>query len=181
MNKAKDRIELFCRAYIIDLNATKAAKKAGYSAKTAYSQGQRLLKNVEVKARIAELQKKQTDKLDITASRVLGELAKLAYANMLDFITVDKRGEARINLSDLTRDQAAAIQEIRSDTTGGSGDGERKQVIRTTFKLSDKGANLERLGRHLKLFTDKVEHTGLDSLADKIAASRARIANRKHA
>ena len=60
------------------------------------------------------------------------------------------------------------------DTTGGSGDGERKAVMRTRFKLVDKGINLERLGRHLKLFTDKIEHSGLEGLADKLHRVRQR-------
>lgn len=179
--KYAQRIEKFCRAYIIDLNGKKAAIAAGYSAKSAESKASQLLRNVKVQARLAQLTKKQADKLEITAERVLAELAKLAYSNMLDYVQIGGDGEANIDLSALTREQAAAIQEIRSDTTGGTGDGERRQVLRTTFKLADKGANLERLGRHLKLFTDKIEHSGLESLADKIAASRARVANRKHA
>ncbi len=52
------RQEKFCVEYLIDLNATQAAIRAGYSEKTAYSMGQRLLKNVEIKSRIKELQDK---------------------------------------------------------------------------------------------------------------------------
>jgi len=170
--KRKQRIEVFCRAYIIDLNATSAAKQAGYSEKTAYSQGHDLLKKPEVMARIAELQKKQCDKLDITAERVLAEIAKLGYANMLDYVRINAEGHADVDLSQVSREQAAAIQEIRVDTTGGTGDGERRQVLRTSFKLADKGANLERLGKHLKLFTDKHEHSFNEGLADRVAAFR---------
>lgn len=171
--KLEERKEIFCRAYIIDLNATNAAKIAGYSEKTAYSLGQRLLKNVEVQARIVKLQKAQCDKLDITAERVLRELALLAYANMDDYVDVQE-GKRVLNSAKPTRDQMAAVCEITEDTTGGSGDGERKAVMRTRFKLVDKGINLERLGRHLKLFTDKVEHSGLEGLADKLHRIRTR-------
>lgn len=55
MAKLSARQELFCLEYIKDGNATQAAVRAGYSPKTAYSTGQRLLKNVEVRARIDEL------------------------------------------------------------------------------------------------------------------------------
>lgn len=171
--KSAEREEKFCKAYVIDLNAANAAKTAGYSERTAGSQGQRLLTNVAVQARIAELQKKQCDKLEITAERVLRELALLAYANMDDYTDLND-GKRVLNSSKPTRDQMAAVCEITEDTTGGSGDGERKAVMRTRFKLADKGLNLERLGRHLKLFTDKVEHSGLDGLGDKLAAIRKR-------
>ena len=173
MDKRKERIERFCRAYIVDLNATNAAISAGYSKKTAYSQGARLLKNVEVSARLAQLQKKQTDELDITAKRVLREISLLAYANMDDYVDVVD-GKRVLNTGKPTRDQMAAVSEITEDTTGGSGDGERKAVMRTRFKLVDKGLNLERLGRHLKLFTDKIEHSGLEGLADKLHRVRQR-------
>lgn len=160
----------FVAAYLKEPNATKAACAAGYSKKTAYSIGQRLLGIPEVKAAI----QKRFDKLEITAERVLAELAKLSYSNMLDYVKVGADGQLDTDFSALTREQAAAIQEIKCDTTGGTGDGERRQVLRTTFKLADKGANLERLGRHLKLFTDVVKHEGLEGLSEKLAEIRKR-------
>lgn len=176
MKKYEHRIEKFCKAYIVDLNGQNAAIAAGYNSKTAASQASRLLKKCNVKARIAELQKKVADKLEITAERVLQEIALLAYSNMDDYLDVVD-GERRLNTGKPTREQMAAVVEITEDTTGGSGDGERKAVMRTRFKLADKGLNLERLGRHLKLFTDRVEHTGLEGLADRLNMVR----KRKHA
>ncbi len=173
MRKLDSRQELFCKAYIIDLNATKAAESAGYKPSTARQQACRLLTKGNIQARIAQLQKKQADKLDITAERVLAELAKLAYSNMDDYVDV-VNGKRVLNTAKPTREQMAAVCEITEDTTGGSGDGERKAVMRTRFKLADKGINLERLGRHLKLFTDKIEHSGLEGLADKLALIRRR-------
>ena len=89
---------------------------------------------------------------------------------MLDYIGPT----GNLDLSTLTRDQAAAIQEIREDTTGGAGDGERKLVLRTTFKLSDKTKNLELLCRHLGMLNDKMQVTGLEGLAERIAQVRSR-------
>jgi len=174
MDKRKERIEKFCRAYIASLNATSAAIAAGYSAKTAKQQGSRLLTYVDVEKRLAELSKKQLDKLDHSAQKVIDELGRLAHSNMLDYIVIREDGQADVDLSKITREQAAAIQEIKVDTTGGAGDGERRRVLRTTFKLVDKGANLERLGRYHKLFTDKIEHSGLDGLADRLHKIRTR-------
>lgn len=163
----------FVAEYLIDLNATKAAERAGYSAKTAKQQGSRLLTKADIIKAVGDKSEKRVEKLEITADRVLQELAKLAFANTSDYIQITDKGEAFVDLSKLTRDQAAAIQEIRVDETGGgSGDGRRERVQRTTFKLADKGLNLERLGRHLKLFTDKVEVSGLDGLYERLQEAR---------
>lgn len=151
----------FIAAYLKESNATKAALVAGYSKKTAYSIGHRLLSEPEILKAIGM----KLDKVDITAERVLRELSLLAYSNTLDYVTINDEGLCDVDFSKLTRDQAAAIQEIKVDTTGGTGDGERRVVLRTTFKLADKGQNLERLGKHLKLFTDVIRHEGLESLA----------------
>lgn len=151
---------LFVAEYQIDTNATKAAVRAGYSPKTAKSQGQRLLTNVDVKAAIDKKLEKREQRLDITADRVLQELAKSGFANMLDYMTLTKDGEAFVDFSKLTRDQAAAIQEITvEEYVEGKGDDSRN-VKRTKFKLMDKNGSLQMLGRHFKMFTDKVEHSG---------------------
>lgn len=68
---------MFCREYLIDLNATRAAIRAGYSERTAYSQGQRLLKNVETQERIAELKEGRNERLEIDADYVLRQAVEL--------------------------------------------------------------------------------------------------------
>lgn len=78
--------ERFVAEYLIDLNATQAAIRAGYSARTAYSQGQRLLKHVEVAAAIAALQAKRVASTDITFERVREELRRVAMANTRDVV-----------------------------------------------------------------------------------------------
>jgi phage terminase small subunit len=99
----------------------------------------------------------------------------MGFANMKDFMTVDAKGQlADFDYAKLTRDHAAAIQEITVDTTGGAGDGERKLVLRTKFKLAPKRESLELLGKHLRLFTDKLEVSGSITLADAIAEARKR-------
>lgn len=156
------RQQTFVAEYLKDLNATRAATAAGYSAKTAKAQGSRLLTNVNVAALIQAKHGARLEKLDVTADRVLGELAKLGFSNMMDYATIDKNGQADIDLTKLTRDQAAAIQEITVDTTGGQGDGERRLVLRTKLKLAEKRGALELLGKHLKLFPNKIEVGGDD-------------------
>lgn len=69
--------ELFCKEYIIDLNATQAAKRAGYSEKTAQEQGSRLLSNVMVQERITELKSDREKRLQIDADWVLKQAVKV--------------------------------------------------------------------------------------------------------
>lgn len=71
MPKLTPKQERFVAEYIIDLNATQAAMRAGYSEKTAYSQGQRLLKDVEIQALLSKKIANASEKLDLSAERVL--------------------------------------------------------------------------------------------------------------
>lgn len=165
----------FLKAYLKSGNATQAAIEAGYSEKAARSCGQRLLTNADIKAAV----QKSLNKLEISAETVLSEIAKLAFSNMGDYLEPSQDGTQFVpKFKDLTREQMAAIQEIKVDMTGGTGDGERKQVQRTTFKLADKGLNLERLGRNLKLFTDKLEVSGDAAMIERLLAGRKRLSKK---
>ncbi len=155
----------FVDEYMIDLNATAAAKRAGYSEDTAAEQASRLLKNVKVSAAVAERRAKMSERLEITAERVLRELALIGFANMHDYIRLTDDGDAYVDLSALSRDQAAAINEVTvEDFKDGRGE-DARDVRRIKFKLSDKRAALVDLGRHLKLFTDVTEHKLGEDLA----------------
>lgn len=70
--------EQFCLEYLIDMNATQAAIRAGYNVTTAYSQGQRLLKHVEVHARIEELKAERSENTKVTADYVVKGLQEVA-------------------------------------------------------------------------------------------------------
>ena len=179
LRKVNDRERAFCQEYVKDLNGSRAARAAGYSSKGASVRANALLKKSRVKALVAKLIAKQANKLEISADKVLGELAKMGFSNMLDYMRADEDGEFRLDFSKLTREQAAAIQEYTVDATGGTGDGERKQVMRTRFKLADKARSLELLGKYLKLFVEKVEVTGLGDLPAVLAAARARAQGKK--
>lgn len=76
--KLNEKQYRFVQEYIVDYNATQAAKRAGYSEKTAYSNGQRLLKHAEVQAAIKEIQDKATDKAIVDRNMVLAGLLKEA-------------------------------------------------------------------------------------------------------
>ena len=109
-------------------------------------------------------------------SEVLQELEKIGFSNMMDYMRLDEGGRAYIDFSALTREQAAAIQEITVDEyADGKGEAAR-EVRKTKFKLADKRGALELLGKHHKLFTEQVEFTADDELLKVLAAGRQRAA-----
>jgi phage terminase small subunit len=149
--------KLFIREYCRDLNATRAAIAAGYSENGAAVQGNRLLRNAKISSEIAELTAKTCTKLEISAEKVLQELARLAFLDPRNFY--DANG-ARRNGTELDDDTAACIAGmVVEDIFRGRGSDQKKTGTCLRIKFADKGANLERLGRYLKLFTDKVVHT----------------------
>ena len=145
---------LFCKEYLVDRNGTQAAIRAGYAEDSASVEGSRLLTNAKVAERIQKGMDARAISVGIDAEMVLAELCKLGTYNVQDFIVEGTDGLRTI--SDLDRDHAAAITEITTRRIAGK-DGGDDTIIETKVKLADKGQNLERIGRHLKLFTDKTE------------------------
>ena len=139
----------FVEEYLIDLNATQSAIRAGYSAKTAHSQGPRLLEHVGVAAAIEKASEACSERTQVTQDQVINELKKLAFSNMEDFSKVGEDGDATLNLKNIDRDQFAAVTELTTDSIGGV-------TTRNKIKLSCKRASLELLGKHLGMFNKLV-------------------------
>jgi len=78
--------ERFCLEYVIDMNGTKAAIRSGYSARSAKEQASDLLTKPNIEARIKELSKKVSDKLEITAEMVLAEYAAIAFCDTFEHV-----------------------------------------------------------------------------------------------
>ena len=158
------RHEAFARAIVEGSSGRAAYGAAGYRAKGAVADAaaSRLLGNVKVSARIAELKGVAAQASTVEATRVLTELAKLAFANMLDYMRVGPGGDPVLDFSKLTRDQAAALVEVTvEDYLDGRGE-DARQVRKVKFKLADKRGALVDLGKHLGLFKERMEHTGKD-------------------
>lgn len=157
----------FIEEYVVDLNATQAAIRAGYSEKTAYSMGSRLLKDVEIVNALTKYRASLAKDNDITPQRIVAELAKLGFSNMQDYMRPTADGDPMLDFSQLTRDQAAALTEV---TVESYKDGEtEKQVKRVKFRLADKRGALVDLGKHLGMFTEKIEHSGQVTMHHKPA------------
>lgn len=138
--KLTDRQKRFALEYLTDSNATQAAIRAGYSEKTAYSIGQRLLKNVEVRLEIERRTEKLEKKIEVNQERVLRELALLAFSRVTDFLEV-KDGKVVIkDTADIDPDSIAAIAGIKQGPHG------------LELKLHGKEKSLELLARILRLF-----------------------------
>lgn len=150
----------FVDEYLIDLNGKQAAIRAGYSPRSAEVQASQLLSQPKVAEAVAAAKADLARRTGITQEKVLLEYARLGFANMEDYIRITADGDPVVDLSKLDRDKAAAIGEVTSEVyLDGRGDG-AERIRRTKFKLVDKKAALDSIGRHLGMFTDKIEHSG---------------------
>ncbi len=128
--------QLFVDAYLVSLNATQSAITAGYSAKTAYSIGQELLKFPEVANAIQKAMDKRSQRTEITADYVLNGIKEIAERCLQRVPVMTGKGEDRTQATD---DEGRHVW---------------------TFDAAGANRAFENLGKHLKLFTDKVELTG---------------------
>lgn len=143
MPKLSEKQKRFVQEYLVDLNATAAAKRAGYSAKTACEQGARLLANVKVQAEIQKAMEKRSARTEITQDRVLQELAAVAFSRGTDYANVIAGCVVVNDTAELTEQQKAAIVSIRQTKDG------------VEIKLADKHRALELLAKHLGLLSEK--------------------------
>jgi len=159
----------FVEEYIIDLNGRAAAIRAGLgrTPKSATEMASRMKRKATVAAAIAQLVQERGN---VTGSRVLEEIARIAFAKMSDFARVEKGSLVITDTAQLTEDQQAAISEI-SETVTESG-----RTIRV--KLHDKGAALDKLAKVLGMYRDRIELSGPGGTAIQIADVRAKIADR---
>ncbi len=149
----------FVNEYLVDRNATQAAIRAGYSAKTATVIGAENLTKPNIKKAIEVGEAEIAERTKITQDKVMKELEKIGFSNMLDYITITNGGDPVTDFSALTRDQAAAISEIVvEEYTEGRGE-DARNVKRTKFKLSDKRSALVDMGKHLGMFKEHLVHS----------------------
>ena len=141
------RQQRFVNAYALEPNATKACIAAGYAKNGAGIQGCRLLKKDSIQAALIEAEQAQVAQQAMTVARFIHELSRLANSNMANYWRYDDDGTSQpIDILELSRDHAAAIQEYTRDSNG---------VIR--IKLWPKLAASEQLGKWLGVFVDRHE------------------------
>lgn len=141
--------KMFCEEYLIDLNATQAAIRAGYSPDTAKEIGCENLTKPNIRAQIDKSMAERSRRTGVNAYRVILELAKIAFVNATDVIDMKT---ATVKETALQED-TAAIQSVKVKTFGEDG-------IEREIKMADKMKALELLGKHLGMFRDKIELSG---------------------
>lgn len=150
----------FASEYVVDLNATQAAIRAGYSAKTARQQAADLLAKPDIAEEIERLRGAQEKRTEITADTVLRELLTIARADIAQAFNED--GSLK-PIRDIPEDVRRAISgvEVYQEYAGR---GESREAIGETKKVRfwDKNKALELLGKHLRLFIERQEHSGLN-------------------
>lgn len=152
MAKLTPKQQRFVEEYLIDLNATQAAIRAGYkagSAQRASEIGSELLQKTPVSEAITKAMAERSKRTGINQDRVVQELAKIAFVNASDVINPE---DASVRMS-AKEDDLACIQSIKVKTM----DGAKGKSIEREVKLNDKMKALELLGKHLGMFKDKVE------------------------
>ncbi|AIW03636.1 terminase small subunit [Bacillus phage Pascal] len=176
MARLTPKQQMFVKEYLIDLNATQAALRAGYSAKTAKQMGTENLSKPIIQSEIQKHMNTRAEKVDISSERILQELAAIAFHDANDVVYVDEveyisdwktikkatETEPEVkepimeisqrvvvkNLSELTPLQRKSIASIKQGKEG------------IEIKFYDKIKAAELLGKHMKLFADKIEHSG---------------------
>lgn len=140
----------FCEEYVIDLNATQAAIRAGYSKATAGAIGAENLRKPQIKREIAKAQRNISKKNGNLAQRVVDELVKIGFSNVQNYI---KPGNTIKDLSKIDVGKAAAVSSVKKTvTTFGDDKGHSGSKEVVEFKLWDKTDALEKLGKHLGIF-----------------------------
>ena len=158
-----DKQRRFAQEYLVDLNATQAAIRAGYSPKTAGNQAHDLLKKPEIQEIIEEGRKAAQSRAEISLDRVLEAYASIAFGGMSKFVRIDHNGAPQINLSQCTPADLDLLAEIQTDRIdGGEGD---PPVLRIKIKQLDRLNALEKLARHLGAFKGKEDSPLEDALA----------------
>lgn len=160
----------FIREYLVDLNATAAAKRAGYSAKCAHVQGARLLKDAKVRAKIDEAKKQRAERVEVKSDDILRELLRIMNTDV--GAAFDELGHMR-PLKEMPEDLRRAISsvEVDQDDEGGAA---------VKLRMWDKLKAIELLGKHLKMFTEnhRVEHSFSEMTDEQLEAKKREIIER---
>lgn len=145
--------ERFVAEYLVDLNATQAAIRAGYSEKTAYAIGQQNLKKLEIQAAIQAAMDQRSKRVEITQDRVLQEYARLAFFDPRKLFM--ENGKPK-DINELDDDTAAALVglDVMEEYEG---TGESREFVGYTkkYKIANKLGALDSLGKHLGMFDGK--------------------------
>ena len=169
--KLTGKQQRFVEEYLIDLNATQAAIRAGYSEKTAHVIGPENLGKPEICTAIDAARSKRSEKTQIDAEWVLRRLAEEAEADFADILGADGQLLPVKEWPKIWRQGLIAGIDIEEIHVEGVKMGEVKKI-----RISDRIKRLELIGKHVKVnaFQDVVQHKGLEGLSDRLARAKGR-------
>lgn len=139
----------FVEEYLVDLNATQAAIRAGYSAKRAQEIGYQQLQKTPVQQALMVAQRERSARTGITADRVVKEIARVAFSDMRKLMTWGPSGVSLVPSDRLDDESAAAVSEVSETVTKDGGS--------LKLKLHNKVEALEKLARHVGLYDQRGE------------------------
>lgn len=167
----------FVLEYLVDLNATQAYLRAGFKSKptSARVQSLRLLANPNIAAAIEEAKKARSQRTEITADRVLQELARIAFFDIRKLYNADGTMKKPTELDD---DTAAALVgiDIQESTVGGEDGG---VIVTRKAKVIERTGALTLAMRHLGMLNDKMQHSGEIGLRTLASKMRERAQKKK--
>lgn len=156
---------MFCKEYLIDLNAKEAATRAGYSSATAKELGYKLLRSSAIQDKIARLMNDRSKRTELTSDYVLRELLSIAKDDIRNYVKITSEGgKVILQLNDIQESDKKNIAEISQNKDG-----------QLRFKLYSRENALIQLGRHLGLFNDKVNL----NVSEEIMALHKKVMTKK--
>lgn len=168
----------FVEEYLIDLNATQAAIRAGYSEDTAGQTGHENLKKPEIVTAIAKAQQERSERTQITQDRVLQELARIGFSDLRNVVTPSGALIDPTQWDDATAGAIASL-EVVVKPAGFDADGNREVEHVHKIKVWDKNSALEKIAKHLGMFIDRHKISG-DPDNPVVTEIRRTIVDPKH-
>ena len=172
--------DLFVREFLVDLNATQAAIRAGYSERSAYNQGNRLLKDDAIQSSIRAAMAERMDRLQIDADFVLDRLTDHVEALLSDIYQDNGCLKPVHEWPDVFQ-RGLIVGFENEETFEWEGEGKERKQVWTGYirkvKLTDRFKHLEAIGRHteVRAFKDSVELEAKGPLAKRMFAGAGRI------
>jgi phage terminase small subunit len=135
----------FVDEYLVDLNATQAAIRAGYSGKNPRARAYTNLKNPRIAEAVRAAMEARSERTRVDADRVIRELERIAFSDIRRYMAASDSGLSLKTIAELSDDEAAAVVELSGGTNGGS----------FRLKLHDKKKALDALARHTGVFAPR--------------------------
>ena len=167
--------ERFCQEYLIDLNATQAAVRAGYSKKGATVRGSELLAIRKVESRIAFLMSERAMRTQVTQDRVLSELAAVGFTAFTELANWDEDSLSFIPSDALAEAAKRSVKAVKSKRTIRRDDNGETETVEMEISQHDKLSALDKLAKHLGMYRPDEgtgRTSGLDALVELMAARK---------